>query len=364
MAELICRLPRNRYRQSLVLLQGGGPLLKKVRSAGCDVIELGYQMRYRWYDPRSYLAMWRALRKFVHHLRYFRPHILHAQLYWANILSVVAGKIARIPIIITSRLQLSDYKQGRPLLQRIENIANRFTTAVFANSEAVKRDCLAHEKLDEAKIRMIHNGVVIEDFDMIDPSRQRLEFDIKEGQIVITVIANLHPYKGHEDLINAVGELIHRFPNIQVLLPGRDQGMQTRLAEWIDKLSLNRHIRLLGERQDIPEILAISSIVVHPSHQEGFSNSILEGMIAGKPIVATNVGGNPEAVVHGVNGLIVPPKNPKELARALKLLIKDSKLRHDMGMASRERIQSEFSMFKMVRLFEQWYEDLINANLS
>jgi len=358
LAELICRLPRERFEQSLVLLQGGGPLVERVRAAGCPVLELNYSQKFKKFDPRCYAAMGHALGRYIRHLRERRPHILHAQLYWANVLSVVAGRLARVPVIVTSRLQLSNYKFGRPMLQKIENVANRWTTAVFVNSEAVRRDVLAHEKIAPAKLKVIYNGVVLENFGRPDPEPLRREFEIQPGQIVLTAVANLHPYKGHDDLLRATASLIGKYPNLRVILPGRDQGMRSRLEELIKELKLEAAVRLIGERKDVPQILALADIVIHPSHEEGFSNSILEAMAAGKPLVVTDVGGNPEAVLDGRNGYVVPARSPQALAAALDSLIGNAELRERMGRASRQRIEEDFAIERMMERFIAWYESL------
>lgn len=371
LAELIRRLPRDRFEQSLVLLQGGGPLIESVREAGCEVIELGYRMKYRVYDPRCYLAMARALGRFWLHLRGWdrrgeagasrRADILHAQLYWANVLSVVAGRLARVPVVLTSRLQLSDYKFGRPMLQRIEDAANLATTAVFANSEAVRRDALAHERIDERKLRLIYNGVALENFRPIDASATRREFGIEPEDVAVVAVANLHPYKGHEDLLRALASLRVRggaFSRLRAVLPGRDQGARGRLEALVAELGLEDAVRLPGEREDVPAILQMADIVVHPSHQEGFSNAILEAMTAGRPVVATAVGGNPEAVVEGETGFLVPARDPEALAAAIGRLAEDRELRGRMGAAGRARIELEFSMDRMIERFVAWYEEL------
>ena len=358
LAELIRRLPRERFEQSLVLVQGGGPLIESVRSAGCEVVELGYQMKFRKFDPRCYVAMASALSKFTEHLRRSRPDILHAQLYWANILSVVAGRRARVPAIVTSRLQLSNYKEGRPMLQLIENFANRYTTAIFANSEAVRRDAIEHEKIGRAEIRVIPNGVELEDFERLDASGPRNEFAIGEHHFVIVAVANLHPYKGHADLIRAAGALAKTHTNLRLILPGRDQGARADLERLVKDLGLEEAVRLIGEREDIGSLLAMADVVVHPSHEEGFSNAILEAMAARKPVVATNVGGNPEAVVDGETGYLVPPRDPDSLAEAIEKLIVDANLRRRMGEAGWRRMEQEFSMKRLVERFAEWYEEL------
>ena len=379
LAELICRLPRERFEQSLVLIQGGGPLIDRVQAAGCEVVSLDYNQKFSKWNPRCYLAMTRALWRFVRHLRRRRPDILHAQLYWANILGVVAGRLARVPVVLTSRLQLSHYKTGRPLLQRIENLANRWTTAIFANSEAVRRDALAHERVDPAKIHVIYNGVDLDAFDrsgtavsavidsslsgtavsaVIDLAELRRNLTLAPGDFVVVAVANLHPYKGHEDLIRAAATLATDHPHLRVLLPGRDQGARQSLEKLIAELGVAENVRLLGERKDIPALLALADVVVHPSHEEGFSNSVLEGMASGKPMIVTNVGGNPEAVRDGIDGLVIPPRDPEALRDALARLITDPDLRRQMGASSRHRIETDFSMPRLVDRFAQWYADL------
>lgn len=367
LAELIRRLPRDRFRQSLVLLQEEGPLVRDVKEAGCEVFDLDHRIGIRKFDPRFSLNLSRVVRRFAAFLRRERPDILHAQLYWANVLSVAAGRFAGVPVILTSRLQLSDYKAGRPLLQHLENLTNRYTTAVFANSEAVRRDALAHERLDPAKVRVIYNGVAVERFGPGSPAAARApelrrELRLTEDDLVLISVANLHPYKGHEDLLRAVASLLPRHPNLKLLLPGRDQGARPGIETMIADLGLQNVVRLLGERTDVPELLSLSDIFIHPSHQEGFSNSILEAMASAKPVVVTRVGGNPEAITDGVHGLIVPPRDPAALSAALERLLLDPGLRRSMGERGRERIHADFTFDAMTCQFIGWYEQLVRES--
>ena len=355
LVELICRLPRERFEQSLVLVDGGGPLVERVRRAGCEVVELGYMRKFNLLSPTCEWVLFRALFRYLRHLRRSRPHILHAQLFWANILSVLVGRLAGAPVILTSRRQLGHFKSGRPFLRMFENLANRWTSAIFANSATVRRDVLAHERVRPELIEIIYNGVDLEAFGRPDPEPARREFQIQPGERVLIAVANLHPYKGHEDLLRAVSQLLPQHPTLRLLLPGRDQGAQARLKGLIRDLKLEGRAQLIGERKDIPALLTLAEIVIHPSHQEGFSNSILEAMAAGKPLIVTDVGGNPEAVRDGENGLVVPARNPATLAKAVDRLLRDDELRRRMGAASRRRVEEEFSMDHMIERFQEWY---------
>lgn len=359
LVELIRRLPRDRFEQKLVLLQGGGPFLDQLRDAECEVIELNYKQYYRVTDPRFHWEFARAVMLFVRRLRAWRPDILHAQLFWANILGAVAGRLAHTPVVLTSRLQVSDYRTLQPWKRTLENITNRWTHGVFVNSEAMRRDTLENEIVDPAILKLLYNGVVLDRFDKANPEGPRREFGIEEGDLVVIAVANLHPYKGHDDLVRAVSQLAPRWPRLRVLLPGRDQGMREKLEAMIRELGLAAQVRLIGERKDIPDLMALAAIGVHPSHREGFSNAIVEEMASGLPMVVTNVDGNPEAVRDGVDGFVVPPGQPEALAAAIEKLLADPALRRAMGESSRRRVEDEFSMERMIERFTAWYEELV-----
>lgn len=361
LVEIIKRLPRERFEQSLVLLHGEGALIGRARGEVREVVDVGSARRYGRLDPRRWLAplgmLWRTWR----YLRSRRPDILHAQLSYANMVGVLAGRLAGVPVILASQRQLSNYKQAQPVLRWVENAILRRATAMLVNSEAVRRDLVQRDGIAAEKIHRIYNGVVLGRFEPVSPEergRVRRELGLAEGDLVLIVVANLHPYKGHDDLLRAMARLRGRFPNLRAILPGRDQGMGAKLMELARELGVEEAVHFLGERHDVPALLAAADIAVHPSREEGFSNSILEAMAAGRPLVATRVGGNVEQVGEGENGLLVAPQAPEELAAALEKLLGECELRRRMGEASRARIEREFSMERTVRDTQELYETL------
>jgi glycosyltransferase involved in cell wall biosynthesis len=136
--------------------------------------------------------------------------------------------------------------------------------------------------------------------------------------------------------------------------------MGTHLRALARELGLDPVVQFLGERRDVPALLAASDIAVHPSHEEGFSNSILEAMTAGLPLVVTAVGGNVEQVIENENGFLFPPRDAAALAAALEKLLADPALRRRMGEASRRRIETEFSIERTVAGTIAFYERLLN----
>ena len=178
---------------------------------------------------------------------------------------------------------------------------------------------------------------------------------------IICVIANLIPYKGHSDLIKSAA-LIESNNNWHMIFIGEDfTNIKQSLIELARERDVEDKISFLGKRYDVPYYLAASDIGVLASHQEGFSNAILESMLAGLPMVVTNVGGNPEAVIDSKTGYIVEPHNEHELANKINKLIDDAELRKEFGQLGKERVEANFSLANCVSEYEKIY-DLILAN--
>jgi glycosyltransferase involved in cell wall biosynthesis len=134
------------------------------------------------------------------------------------------------------------------------------------------------------------------------------------------------------------------------------------LAALSRQLGLQEAVRFLGTRSDIPQLLSLLDVVALPSLEEGFPNVVLEAMAAGKPVVATRVGGTPEAVIHRETGLLVPPKDPRALADAILEVLDDPQRANAMGQAGRERVRKAFDLSRMVQEIEALYEELIAAH--
>jgi glycosyltransferase involved in cell wall biosynthesis len=307
----------------------------------------------------NYLGLARSIGRKIRHDRF---DVVHAILPSSYLMGVLANPLMRRRPLVMSRLSLNWYQQKFPVFGRIErHVLHRMVDRAIGNSQAILQD-LRTEGLAERKLLLVHNGIDATAFAnrMIDRRQARERLDVSQSALVLSVVGNLLPYKGHADLLQALDLLRDRLPPDWVLLiVGLD--VDGRLAE-LDRLSarlqLSRHVRFLGQRQDIPVILSAADVHVSASHTEGFPNNILEAMSAALPVVATAVGGAPEQIVDGVTGLLVPARSPADLAEALGALAADPERRQSMGRAARERVKLHFPIERSVAALERLYDEL------
>ena len=184
---------------------------------------------------------------------------------------------------------------------------------------------------------------------------------LNERKFTITCIARLAHQKGHMDLLNAMSVVVQAMPASQLLLAG-DGALRTELLARVEELNLQNHVRFLGivTRKELPDLLAQTDVVTLPSYWEGLSVALIESLSAGKPLVVSNVGGNPELVSDGTNGLIVPPQDPEALARAFIRLAGNKDLRRLMGIESKRKFnEGRFSSNEVADLTLSVYQTVL-----
>lgn len=353
-------LDRSRFLPVVFCLTATGPLVADLEEAGVQVRCFGLRGLKVWRNP---IRVARCLLAFFADLKKEKPEIVHGLLFHAYVPAAFFGRIARVLIVITSRRSLGHFKAGKPHYLLAERLANRMTDLIVANSEAVKRDVIRQEKVEPSKIRVIYNGIEPSLYNVPPDPTLRASLGVPEKTKVVGVVANLIHYKGHRFFLQACHEVKRKIPEVRFLLIG-DGPLRRELEGLAAALSLEKDVLFLGSRQDIPELLALMDVAVLPSLEEGFPNAVLEAMAAGKPVVATRVGGIPEAVIHGETGLLVQPKDPQALADAILALLDDPQLAEEMGRAGQERVKKEFSLDRMIREMEGLYEELLSRKLQ
>lgn len=224
-------------------------------------------------------------------------------------------------------------------------------------SEDAKIQLIKNNKLKMSQVDVIKNGIPINKFESIQPADS---FVLKEAMgitpkhQVIGIVARLAVEKDHRTLIMAFAEVVKVNANAILIIVG-DGPLSLELQTLSNEWSLNQNIKFLGFRQDIAALIATFDIFALSSTSEGMSLTLLEAMAAKKPIVATDVGGNPEVVKNNVTGIIVPPKEPKKMADALSTLLSDAEKSKKFGMNGYYRVKEEFSLEAMTLKYKAMY---------
>ena len=350
--QVLPRLDSTRFDVRLASLRGHAGNEARLRAAGIEVLVTGGAGSVRRAlngVPRLYACM-----------RRWRPDIAHFFLPEAYLAGGLAALAAPVRRRVMSRRSLDVYQRNHPLLARVERWLHGRMDCVLGNSRAVVRQ-LAGEGVPAARLGLLYNGVDTHRF--APDARRRVTvretLGLESSALLLVCVANLIPYKGHADLLRALARARAELPaGWRVLCVGRDDGAGAALRRLADELGLGASVCWAGERADVADLLAAADIGVLCSHQEGFSNSVLEAMASALPLVLTDVGGNAEAIGGGDCGLLVEPGDVDGIAAALVRLGGDTALRRRFGTTARERACRSFSLESCVQAHEALYADL------
>jgi phosphatidylinositol alpha-1,6-mannosyltransferase len=218
------------------------------------------------------------------------------------------------------------------------------------------------EGINRKKIEVVYNGVDTEKFNpKISGDEFRKELEIDKNTNLAGMIGRIVPWKGCDDFIKAAAKVVEAIPHSKFLIVGEspDGNYIRQLKKLSEKLNINKNIIFTGFRNDIPQILAVLDLLVLPSWEEPFSRVVLEAMAIEKPVIATNTGGTPEQILHGINGLLVPAKDPHALAQAIITVMQDKMKAQEMGTAGRKMIEEGFNIKEHTQKMEALYESLL-----
>ena len=349
-ANLAKGLDRDRFDVQIVCLFGGGPLQPEIEAAGIDLVLLDFSPNSR--SLRNVSRLWNLSRR----LRRERPRILHAFSYWSGVYGSIAGLLASVPVIITSRVSQYDLRPQGPIFRMIERVLNPLASAVTTISEAVSKDTIEIEGIPAHKIELVYNGVELSGgSETLDREAFRGSLGVSPEDAVVVMVANFFPYKRHETLLRAACGILADRPKTKFLMLGRESDEIENLKKMAADRGIASNIRWLGARKDVADILSIADIGVLCSESEALGNSILEYMDAGLPVVATETGGIPEMVLDGITGWLFAVGDADTLGRRLRELLDDPVRARQMGNAGRERVRENFSSDRMVRGYAAVY---------
>ena len=273
----------------------------------------------------------------------------------------LAARLAGLPSVI--HVHGLGFAASRTMGGLVARILNATADRVIAVSSVVANALESHGVRPD-KIRVVHNGIDTGVFHPgIDSGHLRGEFGLSDDQPTVGMIGGIEPRKGHDLFLRAAAEVRKSYPQTSFFIigataPGDSERYQQKLRRLIHALDLEEAVVFTGARNNIPELLSMLDVVVQPSKTEAGPLVPLESMSAGKPIVVTDVGGNPEEVLHQQTGLVVSPNDPRKLAEAVSDLLIDASLRERLGAAGRSHVKANFSIEAMSSKMETIYREI------
>jgi glycosyltransferase involved in cell wall biosynthesis len=350
--QIVTRIDGGRFERTLCASRASSD----ARTAA-DLAELAEAgVRFVGLERRSRVQLW-SWWPLASLLRRERVDILHAHKFGSNIWGTLLGRATRVPVVVTH--EHSWAYEGKPLRRLIDReLIARGSDAFVAVSREDQRRMIEVEKIDSKDTVFVPNGIPTPP----GPSGHdvRSELGISAAQPVIGAVGFLRAAKDYEVLIRAAAVLVGDFPDLRVLIVGEGEE-RPKLEALIGELGLAETVLLTGLRSDVPDVLAALDVAVSSSKHEGSPLSLMEYMAAGKPVVATAVGGVPDLIDESVEGLLVPPGDPAGLAAGVAALLRDREAAARMGERGRERRSREFDIDVMVRNLEALYVDLYEA---
>lgn len=344
-----------RFDVRLACLEKAGVLLGKLNafSAG-DIDEFRLNS---FYDSN----MVRQLRAFVRCLRRGKIDIVQTHDFYSNIFGMLAARFARTPVRIAAKRE-TGMRTGRQLF--IERRAFAAADAIIANSVGVK-EFLVSTGVKGEKIEVVHNGLDESRFVASGADRasvlEELGITVAPSSTLVTIVANMRDeVKDHEMFIRAAARVAGRNDNARFVVAGEGERLEIVKRLSVD-LGIESRLIFVGRCGRVPDLLSVSDVCVLTSRSEGFSNSIVEYMAAGKPVVATDVGGAREAIVHGETGFLVGSEDDESLADRLSTLLDDAGLAEKMGRLGKERVARMFTVRTQVERTVALYERLIES---
>jgi glycosyltransferase involved in cell wall biosynthesis len=368
LGHVLPRLAARGWRIRVFRLGEDGPIGDVLRAGGVEIIDGGRLARLFRCLPRPWRGLFaqaaNALQLTIE-LVLRRPTVCHMFLPQACIIGGAACMAALFGRRVASRRSLNHYQRKRPLEAKVERFLMRRMAVCLGNSKAVLAD-LASEGIAVSRLGLIRNGIEATPYDMAPPpAAARAAHGLSDATFAIGVVANLIPYKGHADLIDALALAVPRLPREwMAFFAGRDDGIGTGLRARAAAAGIDRRIALLGECADVPRFWSAMDVAVSCSHEEGSSNAVIEAMLAGRAVIATAVGGNAEAVVPGKTGLVVPARAPAPLADAILALAADPAVRAELGITGRKLARETYGLDACVQRYERLYLALIGPHVG
>jgi glycosyltransferase involved in cell wall biosynthesis len=350
-ANLALGIDSSRFDLHLACLRHSGELLTELETLRAPRPEFRIGSLY------SLRTLWQGIR-LAHYIRKHLIQIVHSYGFYPNVFAAPIAKLAGASIVVASIRNTCDLLT--PMQRRLQRMVCRLADCVLVNADAIRQDLL-EQGYDPSNIVVIRNGITLpKSAGDGGNALLRQELGLPVSARLVAVFSRLNRMKGVQYFLDATAILAPRFPDVCFLVVG-DGDAKQELEDHARQLGLGRRIVFTGFRRDVPDLLSEAAVSVLPSLSEGTSNTLLESMAAGIPVVATRVGGNPEVVQDGISGLLVPPRDSAALAAAVALVLEDQSLASRLGLAGMRRVSELFSIEGSVHATENLYQRLLEV---
>jgi len=352
--NLVNNMDTSKFENIICCLTQGGDFEKRLNKN----IKVSKMFKKPGNDYQLYI-------KLIEYLKEIKPTIVHTR-NWAGMDGIIAAKIAGVPIIVHGEhgfeiTDLISQNKKRKFIRKL--VLSTMVDKIVTVSKNLKNRLINEIKIKPEKIIHIPNGVDTNKFNIYRKEFTRKKFGFKKEDFIIGIVARLDSIKNHKTLFFAFKEIVKNYPQVKLIIVG-DGPLREELKEKSYQLGIKNKVIFMGERDNVPEILKTFDIFVLPSLNEGMSNTILEAMATGIPVIASNVGGNPELVIDGETGFLFPTNDVESLVQKIKTYILYPELEQKHGYNARKRVEEKFSLDQMVRRYEELYVELVERKLK
>jgi glycosyltransferase involved in cell wall biosynthesis len=355
LVDLALQLDRTRFNVSVCATRYTGNYQPALDAAGVPTYVLGRKTRWEMHKILGLVGL----------LRRRRVHILHTHMFGSNSWGRVLGRLAGVPVIVAHEHWSS--KPSHEIV--VDRLLYRLSDRILVASKASKQVVMQLEGIPGHGITPVYNGVDTAEFALTTSEGRleaRMEIGLPPTGLLVGTLGRLSPDKGgQDDLLRAVKGLVSGGCDVRLLVVG-DGPLRPRLEQLTAELGIGERVLFAGQRSgpEVPRLLGAMDIFVLPSHKEALPIALLEAMATGLPVVATRVGGVPEIVEDGENGILVPPAAPEAIEGALRTLARDTAMAERLGRAARAHIEAEFTLDRMTRRVEGIYEELARRKIG
>lgn len=343
--ELIRGLNKKKFLPAVISLSRGGFWSKEIKKIGIEVIEL---------ERKKNMEISRLF-NLIKIVRKMKPDIVHTYLFSANSYGRIAAIINRVPVIIASERNMPEIGKDKNIYQLyIDKVMAFFSDIIICNSQAAANILINKYNFKKKKILVVHNGI------NTDISYTSV---VRNSEIIIGTVCRLSPQKNLKLFLDMAKLLSDLKSDLKFMIVG-DGLLREDLEKYSEFLGIRHKIIFMGEQHNVFDLLQKISIFINTSSYEGLSNAIMEAMLIGLPVVATDVGGNSELITNGETGFLCKPDNLEEIVEKVMYLINNKEIAEKMGEKGRKKIIYEFDSNKMIRKIEDIYLRLFYSNRS